>query len=101
MKVVLSTNATHTLSVIPRYYPSLAVVVELKNEVTKDKTEVANSYSILDGEMNIVFDFTFYDKDRYQLKVTEGASVVYRGKIICTDQTPQDFKITNGIYTYE
>lgn len=101
MKVVLSTDSTHTLSLIPRYYPSLAVVVELKNEVTKTKTEVANTYSISDGEMSIVFDFSFADKDRYQLKLTEGSSVVYRGKIICTDQTVQDFKLTNEIYTYE
>jgi len=26
---------------------------------------------------------------------------VYRGKILVTDQTPQDYKITNGVYVYE
>jgi len=98
--VIDPSNTTHTLSVVPRFYPSTNIVVELYNEATNVTTSPSNTYTITNGKVNITFTFTFLENDRHQLKVTEGTEVVYRGKTLTTSQEPQDFKLTNGLYTY-
>ena len=47
-----------------------------------------------------VFDYTFKENDRYQMKISENDVITFRGKIVATDQTPQQFKLTTGKYTY-
>jgi len=98
--VIDPSNTIHTLSVVPRFYPSTNIVVELYNEATNVTTSPSNTYTITNGKVNITFTFTFLENDRHQLKVTEGTEVVYRGKTLTTSQEPQDFKLTNGLYTY-
>ena len=93
-------NSTHTLSVTPRFYPSNALVVSLYNEASQVTSTPSATYNITNGKLNIEFTFTFVDKDRHQVKVTEGTSVVYRGKLLTTTQDPQDFKLTDGLYFY-
>tara|TARA_R110000764_G_scaffold39008_1_gene86864 strand:+ start:413 stop:715 length:303 start_codon:yes stop_codon:yes gene_type:complete len=98
--VIDPSNTIHTLNVVPRFYPSTNIVVELYNEATNVTTSPSNTYTITNGKVNITFTFTFLENDRHQLKVTEGTEVVYRGKTLTTSQEPQDFKLTNGLYTY-
>ena len=98
--VIDPTNSTHTLNVIPRFYPDNAIVVSLYNEASKVTNTPSATYSITNGTLNIDFTFTFVDKDRHQIKVTEGTDVVYRGKLLTTSQEPQDFKLTNDLYIY-
>tara|TARA_R110002074_G_scaffold80404_3_gene180821 strand:- start:407 stop:709 length:303 start_codon:yes stop_codon:yes gene_type:complete len=98
--VIDPSNTIHTLNVVPRFYPSTNIVVELYNEATNVTTSPSNTYTITNGKVNITFTFTFLENDRHQLKVTEGTDVVYRGKTLTTSQEPQDFKLTNGLYTY-
>ena len=100
MKVV-TPNTTHTITLIPRFYPCNEVVVSLYNEVDRTTSTPDNTYYINNGTMNVSFDYTFVNKDKFQLKITEGDDVVFRGKIICTDQDTQEFKLTDGIYRYE
>ena len=98
--VIDPSNTIHTLNVVPRFYPSTNIVVELYNEATNVTTSPSNTYTITNGKVNITFTFTFLENDRHQLKVTEGTEVVYRGKTLTTSQEPQEFKLTNGLYTY-
>ena len=98
--VINPNDSTHTLNVIPRFDPSNDLVVQLYNEASKEVTTPSNTYNITNGKLNITFTFTFVDKDRHQIKVTEGNTVVYRGKLLTTTQTPQDFKLTNDLYYY-
>ncbi len=98
--VIDPSNSTHTLNVIPRYYPSTALVVSLYNEATSVTSTPTATYNVTSGKLNITFAFTFVDKDRHQIKVTESTAVVYRGKLTTTTQDPQDFKQTDGLYTY-
>ena len=95
------TNSTHTLNVIPRFYPSNALVVSLYNEASKVTTTPTATYNVTNGKLNITFTFTFVDKDRHQVKIEEGTEVIYRGKLLTTTQDPQDFKLTDGLYFYE
>ena len=39
--------------------------------------------------------------DKYQLKIDDTNGIIYRGKLIATDQDPQEFKQTNDLYYYE
>lgn len=100
MKVLNPNNTTHSISLIPRYYPDSAIVFTLFNETNKENTVVSNTYSITNGLLTIVFDYTFTNKSKYQLKLEEN-SIVYRGKLLITDQGTQDYTITKDLYYYE
>lgn len=98
--VINPANTSHTLNIIPRYYPDKVLVVALFNEATRVTTTPTPTYNVTNGKLNVTFTFTFVDKDRHQIKITEGTSVIYRGKLTTTTQEPQDFKQTNGLYIY-
>lgn len=103
--VINPANSSHTLNIIPRYYPDKVLVVALFNEATRVTTTPTPTYNVTNGKLNVTFTFTFVDKDRHQIKITEGTAaatdpVVYRGKLLTTTQSPQEFKQTNGLYIY-
>ena len=100
MKVIDYTNTTHTLVLIPRYYPTGDIILELTEDATQTLEIVANTYSTTDGNLSVVFDYDFTDKDKYTITLKELTEIVYRGKLIVTDQEPQDYKQTNTLYTY-
>lgn len=101
MKIVLPADATHTLKLIPRFAPYTVLVLSLYNEATKVTTTPANTYYVSNGVLNITFSATVVEDDKYQIKITSGTDVVYRGKMLATAQTIQDFKLTDGLYFYE
>ena len=51
--------------------------------------------------LNLKFDYTFQDKDRFQFDLKENEEIVFRGKIYATSEETQDYKQTNGVYRYE
>ena len=101
MKVIDPNNTSHTLVLIPRYYPTNSLTLEITEEASGVSESIANTYSITDGELSIEFTYDFTGKDKYSLKLNENTEVVYRGKLIVTDQQAQDYKLTNGLYYYE
>jgi len=98
MKVVNPNDTEHTLQLIPRFYPTGELILNLYNEFTQLDEDVDNIYVIVDGELFITFDFDFENNSKYQIKITESDEVVYRCKLIATTQTPQDYKLTNNVY---
>jgi len=100
LKVVNPTDVTHTITLIPRFDNFGLLTLELFNEETKDKTIVENIQQLVDGNLIITYDFVFADKDKFQIKITEGSEIVYRGKLIATEQNPQDFKLDEGLYFF-
>jgi hypothetical protein len=98
MNVVIPSNTTHTLKLIPRLYPSGVLVLSLFNEATQLSEIVENTYLVTDGNMFLEFDFTFIENSKYQITITEDTEVIYRGKLIATSQIPQDYKLTNNVY---
>ena len=101
MKVVDYNNANHSIELIPRFYTTNSIDITLYNEATKESTTTTNVYSVANGLMTYPFTHTFFNNDKYQFKLLEGTNVVYRGMIIATAQVPQDYKLTEGLYTYE
>ena len=100
MKVLIPANTTQNIVIQPRFYPTSSIVLELINEATKEVLIISNTYTILNGVMTVEFDLTVVEGDRFQIKITEGVDVVYRNIAYSTDQDPQDFKLTDGIYVY-
>lgn len=100
MKVVVTTDTTHNIDFIPRFYTTNTVVLTLRNEADIDFEYiiVSNSFVEVDGEYTITFDYTFKENDRFEFTITDGSDIVYRGKLISTVQEPQDYKLTNGLY---
>ena len=101
MKVVDPLVTNHTIVLLPRYYPTETLTLELTEEATGTTTTVANTFSVTDGLFSLSFTYDFTDKDKYTLKLLEAAEVVYRGKLIVTSQTAQEYSQTNGLYYYE
>lgn len=99
MKVVSPNDTTHTITFIPRYYPTTGMELKLINEVTKVETIVVNSPSVSNGIVSMEFDFTFAERDKYNMIVSE-LDIVYRGDIFATSQAPQNFDITENYITY-
>lgn len=93
MKVVKPTNTTHDITLVPRFETLNALTLLLYNETPKVETTVPNTHVIVDGNLTITFDFTFAENDRFQIKISEGTEVVYRGKLIATEQDPQEFSL--------
>lgn len=94
MKVIDPNNTIHTLFFIPRLYIDNVVIFELKNEATKEIIDLDHTYNISNGILQIDFTYTFTNKDKFQIKITQSNEVVYRGKLLITDQNTQDYKIT-------
>jgi len=86
MKIVSPLASSHSIKLIPRFYPYDAISFYLKKESTKVETLVSATYSIEGGVMLLDFDFTFAESEKYQIKIKQSDSVVYRGKLLATDQ---------------
>jgi len=109
MKIVSQNDTRHIIKLIPRFYPLGAMSLELTNEASNTKTTLpivlegfsfTNNYNIIDGYLNLTFDFTFLNKDRYSFKLTDEIGVVYRGKIYATREETQNYKQTADRYEY-
>ena len=103
MVVVDSDSTTHTTKVVPRFVPTSGITLELYNETTREVNTIlflSNSYVITDGILIIAYSFTFEKDSKYQVKITESANVVFRGKLIAIDQSTQQYDPTDGLYTY-
>lgn len=101
MKVVDPNDTIHSIELIPRFYTINSIDIKLYNEADRVETTTTNAYSVTNGVMTYGFTHTFEDNDKYQFTLLDGANVVYRGKLTATSQTPQEYKLTTGLYTYE
>jgi len=101
MIVVDTLETSHTLQLIPRYIPESAISFFAYNETTQESVTIPNTYQIIDGVLKLSFDYTFEEDDKLQFELEEIGEIVFRGKIFATTQTPQDYKLTNGLYYYE
>jgi hypothetical protein len=100
MKIVLPENTEHNLILIPRFYPSDTVVLQLTNETTNAKEDIRNTYTIDNGYMLVNFDYEFTEKQRFSIKIYDESGVVFRGKILATSQETQNYKQTLNVYEY-
>lgn len=101
MNTVLPIDTTHTIKILPRFYPIDVISLSLFNEGTQVTEVIAATYTISNGIMSVTFDFDFLENAKYQIKISENANIAYRGKLIASSQVPQEYKSANGLYYYE
>ena len=100
MNIANPSDTTHTLQIVPRFYPSGAVAMELKNEETKQVTNYTITPVISGGYMYAGFDQVFKDNATYQVKIEADGEIVYRGKLFVTNQSldTQHYSISKDIF---
>ena len=98
MKIVNPNDTNFTISFIPRFYPDDEVTVTLRNDSTREYETIESEYYINSGIFILSFDYTFTDKQKYQITIKQGEDLIYLGRIFATDQQPQTYKITTGLY---
>lgn len=101
MKVVKTTDSTHTIRFIPRAYVLIATTLEITNESNKEVTALEHIIAGTEGILSLIFDYNFSEGDRFQLKLYDSTDVIYRGRILATDQDKQEYDTTTGYYEYE
>ena len=110
MKVISPDDTTHIIKLIPRFYEiGATLILNIQDESTTDKLNQSvtlGTFTVVDRYVNITFTdaeystLDFYENGKYQIRVTDvdTSEILYRGKMIATTQTPQDYKLTNGLY---
>ncbi len=109
MKIINPNDFEHTIEFIPRFYNFSSLLFELYDESNKvTQFDGSITFSVVNGVISWFFENDQFDwidltteNGTYQLKVTDGEDVVYRGKILATTQDTQSFKLTDGLYSYE
>ena len=101
MKVVNPLDVNHTITIVPRYYPTETLTLELIEEAIDTKNTVNCTYTEEDSLFKVHFTYDFTGKDKYSIKILEENNVIYRGKLMVSEQNTQDYKQTNGLYYYE
>lgn len=98
MIVISPNDSSHTIKVIPR---TLNIdndhTFALTNDDTRVSVDVSNTKVINGGYIDYVVNITNTEGQSYSLKITDDITtlVVWRGKIFCTTQITQTYKI-NG-----
>ena len=102
-------NGTLEINLVPRFdgfEGGSAVNLTIYNESTREVLDsTVINYSSLNGIYTLGFiidGYTILENDTFDIKLIdhEDSKVLYKGKILATTQTPQDYKLTDGLYTY-
>jgi hypothetical protein len=99
MKVLTTSTSAQEVKVIPRSYPS-SITVKVRNESTND-TDTYTSVAATKNKGYLVFSnaFSLTEGNFYNLTLLDGADVIYKGKIFCTDSS--DYSVNTNQYVQE
>ena len=100
MKILLESGLAQTLSFIAREYPptiNYTITNEVANTSVSDTTITATTTGayLSINEIFVLKEGNFYNID---IEKTDG-TLIYRGRIFCTNQTIGDYSIQDGQYT--
>jgi len=101
MNVINHNDASHTIRVIPRRYCVGALTLELRDEYTKTTTTPTPTFYFDSGYLYLTFALTAGENDKYRVKITDTSGVIYRGKIIATAQSTQEYELNPTAYRYD
>lgn len=97
--IVLTTSTT---AQIFRFQPREGVVdsVVLVDSENRSSTTIS-PFTITQMEWYSEFlaSFTLIENKEYQIYLYSSGSLVYQSKVLCTNQAPENYKLTNGLFT--
>jgi hypothetical protein len=95
--LVLREQATsQTFKIIPRLFVADSMIIT--DEITRDSITYAITITQLDYYAVISKIINLVEGHTYTLTVLDGANVVYKDKIFCTNQSATTYTINNGEY---
>ena len=108
MVVLTTSTSSQSFKIIPRSTHS-SVTFELTDKSKRTTSAVTVSVSNANGYMTITGTFVnaqskplLIEGRFYSFVVKNGATIIYRGTIFCTDQTNfNTFDVNSGVYTTE
>tara|TARA_R110001606_G_scaffold250631_1_gene398615 strand:+ start:2999 stop:3334 length:336 start_codon:yes stop_codon:yes gene_type:complete len=99
--IILTTSASaQQLKFIPREYTASSI--QIVDQDTNTPVTYAGLTFITDKyylKGDVTFSPLLIEGRFYTLKVLNGASIVYRDMIFCTDQAISTYSINDGVYT--
>tara|TARA_R100001443_G_scaffold107385_1_gene117225 strand:- start:3454 stop:3801 length:348 start_codon:yes stop_codon:yes gene_type:complete len=96
MKVLSTGTSNQTLKIIPRSYVT-NVTLKLKDDSTRTETSYSITASTDKNYLVLTDSFNLVEGRYYDMKVLDGANVIYKDKVFCTAQNPN--QTTNVYYT--
>jgi|SRR5690554_4449210 len=98
MIVVDSEDATHKITVLPRYYRKATsnITVDFTNEDTRrNVSHTVSDIVIDDGAIAFSTDAIFVENATYSVKIfnSDINKVIFRGKVFATTQSKQNYTI--------
>lgn len=100
MKVVYTLDTLHNIIIVPRFTPTNCTF-EMVNEYTKEVFNPIIEYYVYNGFLHFRFEFTFSDNDKYTFTLLDENEIIYKGKIIATEQISQDYKLSYNKYEWK
>ena len=99
MKILLESATPQVLSFIPREYPAL-INYTITNESTNASVSDTNITATTNGAyLQITEAFTLFEGQFSNIEITKtDGTLIYRSKILCTNQTISDFSMQDGEY---
>ena len=100
MKILQETAVAQTLNFIPREYVD-TINYTLRNESTNTSVSDTNIVATTNGAyLEITEIFNLKEGVFYNIDITKtDDTLIYRGRIFCTNQTLDKFTMNNGKYT--
>jgi len=98
MVILTTSTSAQTFKFIPRSktYDGLYITDESTN--VESQITITSSVSN-DYYETITASYTLKEGRFYTLEVRNGTSVVFKGKIFCTDQTVSSYSVNHNVYT--
>jgi len=101
MVILTTSTSSQTFKIIPRSAPS-SVTFNLTDKSKRTTSAVSVSVSNSNGYMTVTGSFSLVEGRFYSFAIKNGAVIIYRGSIFCTDQTNfNTFDVHSGEYTTE
>ena len=99
MKVFTATSDEQELKVRPRQKIT-SVVLYIRDEASNTTSNYSLTGSYDGGFLVLGVEHDFREGSQYQLWIEDTSdNLLWRGKGYCTDQTPKEYKLNNGILT--
>lgn len=96
MLVLQQSASSQTFKIIPRQFAADSMIIT--DETTRDSITYSITITQLDYYAVISKIITLVEGHTYTLTVLDGANVVYKDKIFCTNQSATTYTINNGEY---
>lgn len=96
MKVFKPSDASHTMTLIPRFNSDIVNMI-VHDELKDEQTEIEDIETFCDnGYMTFEFTYIFREGGSYSITV-ENETLIWRGKAYATDSTDLENYKVNGI----